>query len=104
MMLKKKQVFDATTTVKNLTRDLEKLKQNLKLKQQTHDSTCDTFFSKVLPHLVNTNIDKYYPVGTFGIRQLAMGAIHPDIAILDKHYRGIIPKDLESAAQYFSQI
>ncbi|CAC5368337.1 unnamed protein product [Mytilus coruscus] len=33
-----------------------------------------------------------------------MGAIHPDIAILDKHYRGIIPKDLDSAARSFGQI
>ena len=53
------------------------------------------FFSKVFPHLVNTNIDKYYPVASFGLRQLAMGAIHPDIAVLDKHIRGIIPKDLK---------
>ena len=43
----RKQVFDASTTVKNLTKDLEKLQQNLKLKKQTNDSTCDSFFSKV---------------------------------------------------------
>ncbi|VDI65651.1 Hypothetical predicted protein [Mytilus galloprovincialis] len=102
--VEKKQFCDASTTVKNITKDLEKVKQNLHLKKQTYENTCDTFFSRVLPHLVNTNTDKYYPVGSFGLRQLSMGAIHPDIAILDKHYRGIIPKDLDSAARCFGQI
>ena len=100
----KKQMTDATSTVKNLTKDLEKLKQSLQLKKQTFENTNDTFFSKVLPYVVNTDIEKYYPVGTYGIRQLAMGAIHPDIAILDKHFRGIVPKDLENASKFFSQI
>ncbi|VDI78437.1 Hypothetical predicted protein [Mytilus galloprovincialis] len=102
--VEKKQFCDASTTVKNITKDLEKVKQNLHLKKQTYENTCDTFFSKVLPHLVNTNTDKYYPVGSFGLRQLSMGAIHPDIAILNKHYRCIIPKDLDSAARCFGQI
>ena len=42
--IEKKQVFDASTTVKNLTKELEKLMQNLKLKRQTYDNTSNSFF------------------------------------------------------------
>jgi hypothetical protein len=100
----KKQIGDAAQSVKNLSRELEKLKQTLLNKKQTYKETCDTFFSKVLPFLVNTNIDKYYPVGMYGLRSLAMGAIHPDMAVLEKHFQGIAPNDLQSAAKSFPTI
>ncbi|XP_069109826.1 uncharacterized protein [Argopecten irradians] len=103
--IEKKQINDdAATTVKTLTKDMEKLRQNLALKQHNYEDTCNTFFAKVLPHLVNTNIDKYYPVGAYGLRALAMSVIHPDIAVLEKHYRGVVPKDLDGAAKSFSHI
>lgn len=62
------------------------------------------FFSKVLPYLVNTDIDKYYPVGNFGLRALAMGAIHPDISVLEKYFRGVVPKNLEDASKAIQYI
>lgn len=62
------------------------------MKRTTFKETCDTFFfSKVLLYLVNTDIDKYYPVGNFGLWALAMGAIHPDIAVLEKYFRSVVP-------------
>ncbi|XP_033759024.1 uncharacterized protein LOC117341272 [Pecten maximus] len=33
-----------------------------------------------------------------------MGAIHPDIAVLEKRFRGIVPKALDSAAKTFAAI
>lgn len=100
----KKQIGDATQLDKNLSRELEKLKQTLLNTKQTHKETCDTFFSKVLPYLVNSNIDKYYPIGMCGLRSLAMGAIHPDTAVLEKYFQGVAPKDLESSAKSFPTI
>lgn len=55
--------------------------------KEMHRVTCQSFFSQVIPHLVNTNIDKYYPVGSFGLRALNMTAVQQDIAILEKYYR-----------------
>lgn len=74
------------------------------MKRTAFEETCDTFFSKVLPYLVNTDIDKYYPVGYSESRALAMGAIHPDIAVLEKYFRGVIPKILEDASKTFQYI
>jgi hypothetical protein len=48
-----------------------------------------------------TDIDKCYPVWSFGLRTLAMGAVHPDMAIIEKYFRGVIPKDLDAASKIF---
>lgn len=74
------------------------------MKRTVFEETCDTFFSKVLLYLVNTDIDKYYPVGNFGLWALAMGAIHPDIAVLEKYFRGVVPKNLADASKTFQYI
>jgi hypothetical protein len=102
----KKQILDAQSAVKVLTRDLDKLKQGLALKKNTYEETCDTFFKKVLPYLVNTDVDKYYPVGSFGLRALAMGAVHPDMAIIEKYFRGVVPRNrnLDAASKTFQHI
>lgn len=44
----------------------------------------------MLPNRVNTNINKYYPVGTYGLRTLCIGAIHPDTVIIKKYFGGIV--------------
>ena len=102
--VEKKQMIDAAQSVKSLSKELEKLQTNLALKKQTYEQTNNSFFTKIMPYLVNTNIDKYYPVGSFGLRALCMGAIHPDMAILEKHFRGKVPKNLESSANHFQNI
>lgn len=61
----------------------------------------ETLLSKVLPYLVNTEIDKNYPVGNFGLRILAMGAINPVFAILEKYFRRMVSKNLEDASKTF---
>lgn len=33
-----------------------------------------------------------------------MGAIHPDIAVLEKYFRGVVPKNLEDASKTFQYI
>lgn len=102
--IEKKQLLDASQNVKTLNRDLEKLKQSLVSKKEIHRETCQSFFSQVIPHLVNTNIDKYYPVGSFGLRALNMTAVQPDIAILEKYYRGKVPRNLEVECVRFQNI
>lgn len=54
--------------------------------------------------MVNTDIDKYYHVENFGLRVLAMIAIHSDIAVLEKYIRGVVPKHLEDASKTFQCI
>lgn len=73
-------------------------------KPQFLEESCSSCFSKVLPHLVNTNVDKYYPVGMYGLRSLLMGAIHPDLAILETHFGGRVPLNLEKASKEFQNI
>lgn len=53
---------------------------------------------------MNTYVDKYYRVGMYGLRSLRMGAIHPDLAILETHFGGRVPLNLEKASKEFQDI
>jgi hypothetical protein len=102
--VEKKQLLDASQNVKTRNRGLEKLKQSLHSKEEISRETCQTFFSQVVSYLVNTDADKYYPVGAYGLRALNMRAIQPDMAILEKHYRGKVPRKLEEESAGFQAI
>lgn len=54
----KKEPYESTQNVKAINRELEKLKQSLSTKNQIKEEKCSSFFSKVLPHFVNTNVYK----------------------------------------------
>lgn len=54
--------------------------------------------------MVNTNVDKYYPIGMYGLRSLRMGAIHPDPAIIETHFGGRVPLNIEKASKEFQNI
>lgn len=73
-------------------------------KKEIHRETCQSFLSQVIPHFVNTNIDKYYPVGSFGLRALNMTAVQSDMAILEKYYCGKVPRNLEVESVRFQNI
>lgn len=54
----KKEPNESTQNVKAINRELEKLNQSLSTKNQIKEEKCSSFFSKVLPHFVNTNVYK----------------------------------------------
>uniref|UniRef100_A0A8W8HQJ0 Uncharacterized protein n=1 Tax=Magallana gigas TaxID=29159 RepID=A0A8W8HQJ0_MAGGI len=44
------------------------------------------------------------PARMCGLRSLRMGAIHPDLAILETHFGGRVPLNLEKACKEFQNI
>lgn len=69
----KKQVIDNQSAVKVFSRELDKLKHCMTLKEPPLKNNA-TLFSKVLSYLVNTNIDKYYLVVKFWIADTCNGS------------------------------
>lgn len=74
------------------------------MKKSAFEEMCDTCFSKVLPFLVNIHNDINYPLGEFILQALARGAIHPDIGVLGKFLRGVVPNTFKENVPIQSEI
>lgn len=101
---KKKGFTEASQNFKAINREFDKLRKNLSPPKKKFKRKMFFIFRKVLPHLVNTNVEKYYQVGMYGLRFLRMGAIHPDLAIPETHFFGRVPLNIEKASKEFHNI
>ena len=83
--------------------DVKKIKQELDLKIKVKEKLNCSFEKRLEPHLIESNRKRYLADTAFGIRP-RQALLNEDIAILERHYRGIFPSDIEYEKQNFQQI
>ena len=83
--------------------DLKKAKQELELKTKVKEKLNSSFEKRLEPHLIDTNRKKYLAETAFGIRP-RQALLNEDIAILERHYRGVFPRDINFEKRNFQQI
>lgn len=65
MIFRKEQLLDALQNVKTISRDIGKVEIVLQQKNKIHREAFQSFFFiEFVTQLVNTNVDKYYPMGS----------------------------------------
>ena len=83
--------------------DLKKAKQELELKIKVKEKLNSSFEKRLEPYLIESNRKKYLAETAYGIRP-RQALLNEDIAVLERHYRGVFPKDIKSEKQNFQQI
>lgn len=101
----KKQVNDAAESKRQIEKDLSKFQTDLKAKQLLEKQVSSSFISVITPHLVNSNPDDYtFRSNRENGRLLKSQKINCHSYILEQHYKGKIPLDLERERKNFPQI
>lgn len=64
MIFRKEQLLDALQNVKTISRDIGKVEIVLQQKTKYTEKPFSLFFIEFVTQLVNTNVDKFYPMGS----------------------------------------
>jgi hypothetical protein len=99
----KKLVQDAADVVKTLKKELDKLSTDKDSKTKAYDSVKKTFGSQVRSHLINTDVERY-AFKTLEGRFVKQALVNTDITVLEAHYRGKVPKNLDEESRNFKII
>lgn len=101
----KRQQTEANETKRKLTKELERLRAEVVSKEKIKDQVTNTFSAKITPTLVNSDPDTYtFPNEAGKGRLLKSQKILNDSWILESHYKGKVPQDLESESKKWKYI
>ena len=94
---------DVADRKNKLSMDLKKAKQELELKLKVKNKMNSSFEKRLEPILIESNRKKYLADTTFGIRP-RQALLNEDLAILERHYKGVYPRDIAYEKNNFQKI
>lgn len=83
--------------------DLRKERNELELKKKCADKINSSFSKRIESHLIETNRKKYLVQTSFGVKP-RQALLNEHISILERHYKGIFPADIQFEKSRFSSI
>ena len=99
----KKFLSDAVSNLRAKEKELELTRQDIVNKKKAIKETQSSFKYQIQSALINSNITKY-TFQTSNGRAMRQTAINNDAFVLEKHYRGHVPKNLAAEAKNFQYI
>lgn len=83
--------------------EIKREKQELDLKQKCAEKINSSFSKRMEQELINSNREKYLIQTQFGIKP-RQALLNEHIAILERHYKGKMPHNIQSERPFFEKI
>ena len=91
---------EASENKRKILKEIQKIQSDITAKQKLIEQVTGTFSSKIRSYLVNSDIDRYTFKNDSGPgRLLKTQKVLNDTYILEQHYKGRVPKDLDKESK-----
>lgn len=96
----KRQLTEASDNKRKIKKEMEKLQSEIIAKEKLREQVTGTFSSKVMSHLVNCDVESYTFKNDRGSGRLIRSQkVLNDAYILEQHYKGRVPVDLDTESK-----